>query len=420
MLKNSNNLPIALYGAGRQALWEKKYVESVIGRGGGNIMCFIDADVNKQGTQYLGLPVLSYKEAKSKYGDFCIYVTLGNNLKYAVMNDLLNLGFEKEKILNYEEREQYVGCPMLESQLCIDDAGLICCCHVNEVMNKPPFIKWETNMETAVSKYIDLRDRLINAVRNGETCECSGCCFIKYNSYVSIKKIKSFAYGFNHPCQLSCSYCRAPNAKHPLANQERNRFIQMFDYPKFMECLEKHNLLAPDAVVTFAAGEITINRRKDAIFAATKNYRWIVLTNALIFEEQIAKSGNKLVISVDSGTRETYKLVKGMDAFDKVWANIGRYLEYNTIVVAKYIFLLENSNDADVEGFIQASLKVGVSQIIISSDIFRQTPHTDEQVKLIAKMLNLSKANGILVAVDASFMPNEIERIEKTAMEANI
>jgi len=417
-MKNSNNLPIALYGAGVQAVSAKKYVESMID-GENNIICFIDADVNKQGTQVSGLPVLSYKEAKNKFGDFCIYITPAKP-KYSIINELVDWGFEKEKILNYEECEQYTSCSMLESQLVMNEAGLFFCCRVNETMNSSPTIKWEADMETTVSKYIDLRDRLIDAIKNGKTCECSGCSLIKYDSYASIKKLKSIAYGLNYPCQLSCSYCKAPNARQPLQDQERKHFIQMFDFPKFIECLEKHDLLAPDAIALIAAGEITINRHKDAIFAALKKYKLIVYTNAVIFEEQIAKSGNNLVISVDSGTRETYKLVKGMDAFDKVWANIGKYSEYGTSVTAKYIFLPENSNDADIEGFIQASLKAGVNYIHISSDIDRQTPHTNEQIKLMAKMLNLSKANGILITVDDGYLPNEKEKIYKAAMEANV
>ena len=419
MLKNSNNLPITLYGAGRQAASAKKYVESVIDDGN-NIICFIDADVSKRGKQYLGLPILSYEDAKNKFGDFCIYITTATKLKYSIINELVDWGFEKEKILNYEECEQYTSCSMLESQLIIEERCLFFCCRVNETMNSSPIIKWETDMETTVSKYIDLRDRLINAIRNGKTCECSGCSLIKYDSYASIKKLKSIAYGFNHPCQLSCSYCQHPNAKQPLTNQEQKRFIQAFDFPKFIECLEKHNLLAPDTVITIAAGEITINRKKDAIFAALKKYRLNVLTNAIIFDEQIAKSENNLVISVDSGTRETYKLVKGMDAFDKVWTNIGKYLGYGTSVTVKYIFLPENSNDADVEGFIQASLKAGVNYISISCNILRQTPHTNEQIKLMAKMLNLSKANGILAVIDDTYLPNERENIDKAAMEANV
>lgn len=101
----NHDLPLALYGAGKNAAIEKAAVE----KSGYDPVCFIDADVSKQGCEYLGLPVLSLNEAKRKYGQFNLHVTVGISARFDIFEYLLQQGIQKEKILNYETYERYIG-----------------------------------------------------------------------------------------------------------------------------------------------------------------------------------------------------------------------------------------------------------------------------------------------------------------------
>jgi molybdenum cofactor biosynthesis enzyme MoaA len=121
-------------------------------------------------------------------------------------------------------------------------------------------------------------------------------------------------------------------------------------------------------------------------------------------------AGGGIMISVDAGTRETFKRIKGIDAFDKVWENIKKYYDFGSRMLLKYIFVDENSNDTDVERFIKNVVNIGVSNIAIDRDAFRSRLYSQEQKYLMVKMYKLAKLNGINAFYGGTF--NEYERYE--------
>jgi len=421
---NINHLPVVLYGAGKKAVQEMEIVKNM----GLTPVCFCDTDTTKQGDMYLGLPVLSFEQIKKEYRKFDIYVTPElPTVKHEIFDYLLQQGIARESIINCNE-ERYASCEYLETRLMIDQgygqgAGLFFCCKVNDTINVSPSINWYNNteqleMEDAVSQWIDLRDRTIHAIRNGDPCECAGCSRIATRWWPSEKKLKIVPFGFEFPCQLSCIYCSCGKRM----DGEQRRFMRDFDYRRFVKALDNRGLLSDDTRFTIATGELTINSRKDELLDAIEKYKLTVNTNAIVFDSRVAelttKPGSCLIISIDAGTRKTYKLIKGMDAFNKVWSNVKKYSEHGVNVQVKYIFLPENSNDLDIDGFIQElmTVKAKFSDIvlILSSDMLKQSQHTEEQIRLIAKMYSIARQNNILVVINETFRADEIERIKHT------
>ena len=117
--------PLVLYGAGRNAETEKATLEE---SGEKCFVCFIDADAQKQGTEFLGLPIFSLDEAMAKYGKFNIYVTVAKPLRFEIFAQLMQQGIARENILNYEEIQ--LGCPEIESGLVAAVEGLMFCCRI--------------------------------------------------------------------------------------------------------------------------------------------------------------------------------------------------------------------------------------------------------------------------------------------------
>ena len=410
-------LPLVLYGAGSTAKAEMEFVR----KNGMNPVCFCDADIEKQGTQYLGLPIKSFLQVQEEYNDFIIYVTPLQQTRNEIFLFLLNQGFKRSRILNSDVPSFYSGCPLLESDLAIDSFKLFWCCQMNCKIKQAPVSEYGTFGEDdcgvvdAISRWVKMRDDLIRSIRNDESSECSGCCRItKLAEQPEKKYLRNIHFCFEYKCQLACIYCSCRKN----ISEDKERFMRMFDYKRFVEILEGLDMLNKHTLFNIATEEISINPRKDEILDAVEKYKVMINTNAVIFDKRIAKfgerPGNCFSISPDAGTRETYKLIKGLDVFDKVWGNIMKYAKYGATIYIKYIFQHQNSNDANVEGFLQKvlTIKDGTFVIDISSLLNRRSSFTDRE---LIPIYNLAKQNGLSVYINETYTPEERERVIKAA-----
>lgn len=75
-------------------------------------------------------------------------------------------------------------------------------------------------------------------------------------------------------------------------------------------------------------------------------------------------------VSLDCGTRETFRKIKGVDAFERVVQNLISYsVSASKAIDLKYIFLPGiNDNMSDVDGFIDIVGKCNARTVVISSD----------------------------------------------------
>jgi len=88
--------PLVMYGAGQKAITEMANVK----REGKNPVCFCDTDTAKQGKTYLGLPVMSLRDAESKFGNVDIFITPRESVKEEIYHQLLRQGVSKQRIVN--------------------------------------------------------------------------------------------------------------------------------------------------------------------------------------------------------------------------------------------------------------------------------------------------------------------------------
>lgn len=287
--------------------------------------------------------------------------------------------------------------------------------------DKMPRIQWDckSDMDSMISSYVQMRDNLIHKLRNSESSICEDCPQIERDNYSLDKKIQVLTFEFNSPCQLSCVYCVRRNA---VSNKDMEDLVRHFDYQAFLEILEKRGLISENTLIGIVGGEFSIDPRKQELLNIFDKYRWKILTNAVVFDNALAevggKLGNSMNVSVDAGTRETFKKIKGMDVSDQVWENIRRYIEHGATVDLKYIFLPENSDDENVENFIKKALNARVSTILISANIIKTAPHTDDQIRLMAKMYRLAENNGMTPQIMRGEVPgDDVVKIQKILEE---
>lgn len=153
-------------------------------------------------------------------------------------------------------------------------------------------------------------------------------------------------------------------------------------------------MLANDYGINIAPGEPTLHPERDQLFGSMNSYSNVVNTNLSVFNEQLyeltANKFTKLVVSIDSGTRETFHKVKGRDMFYRICENLSRYSSAGAgVIVLKYVFVPgENDKDEDVDGFAKVCAETGCLIGNISYDYNAPLPIPE---KTAASMRRLKK-----------------------------
>ena len=133
--------------------------------------------------------------------------------------------------------------------------------------------------------------------------------------------------------------------------------------------------------ITIAGGEPCIAPEFNdliQLFLDKKMENIRVLTNATKFSPIVQKGIEEgrinTVISVDSGTRETFIKVKRFDFYDIVWDNIKKYASVQKkpdSVKTKFI-LIPNINDTkeEIDKWIEKSIEAGVKHLAFDVEMF--------------------------------------------------
>jgi sulfatase maturation enzyme AslB (radical SAM superfamily) len=335
-------------------------------------VCFADIDIKKQGLNYHGLPVMNLFDIEN-YKETHIYISVSVPLKYEIQDYLTNeCGIRSEQIINYEAVSYYKSCYYIESAMIISRGEIYTCCYQGDFRPQVlPKVAMRGDIDTSVDDYVDFRDKLIKTHKDGSDSPCNKCAELKYGYWNDEKKVISLAYFAFYPCNLRCSYCDI----HKTIGHDLEReiaFVKDFRYDLYIECLEHKQLISKNAHIEFSAGEIALNPNKVRIFDKIMRYPAILFSNCTTFDEQIceivSKPDSTLITSLDCGTRETYLEIKGADKFDDVVENIRRYKERGNVQL-KYIIILENTDQSDIDGFIRVCAYCGISTVRISCNI---------------------------------------------------
>ena len=229
------------------------------------------------------------------------------------------------------------------------------------------------------------------------------------------------------PCQSRCIYCPAIKYAHTDWRPGTNNV-----YEKVFNALEyaiSIGLVDADAIWTISSGEITIHPYKDRILDIVKNRSASFWTNCFKYDERIADNllknpRSRIHLSIDSGTPETWRKVKGFDNFTEVMGNLIKYYNNSTHseqIALKYI-LLPGVNDSykDYSQLIEIMEKLCIMRLTISRDTFLEYKMTAEENGA------LMKASGLLTAMLThaglkydfhAFSPHEIECIQLHKVE---
>jgi hypothetical protein len=193
------------------------------------------------------------------------------------------------------------------------------------------------------------------------------------------------------------------------------------------------NLIDPNASWQVSSGEIAIHPYKDKIFDLVSDRQTMFYTNCFRFDFQIAANlganpSSSINLSIDSGTAETWRRIKGFDNFGRVVGNLGKYRDSSARpgqITLKYIVLPGlNDGNGDYEGVVALMKALGTGHLTLARDARTKYGHSpeaaEETERLIASAGRLAAmlyANGLTFDM-FTFSPCERKMVVTAAARA--
>jgi MoaA/NifB/PqqE/SkfB family radical SAM enzyme len=222
---------------------------------------------------------------------------------------------------------------------------------------------------------IEYRRSLIKAFKQGDLAmnqDCKNCRRLEYNDWETSEKVTYLNFSsYPAPCNCKCFYCNVWNCKNNSYENCRDDII----VPKFLDILselQSRDLLSENCEYQISPGEITIHPNKEQLLGVFPDLRYRIFTNAIVYDEKIAEilrgGKSEVFVSLDSGTRETYNRVKGLDCFEKVRENLKRYSENGRVFLKFIVFPGINDSDEDFAGFLDIVRNYGGNEFKLARD----------------------------------------------------
>jgi hypothetical protein len=275
-----------------------------------------DADPAKQGRAYKGLfgvPVLSPDDAIAEHPNALFFIS-SMDFRYQIMGQLTASGkLPADRIINWEPIVRRKSCSFFERSIIVYDDGSLMLCWVSD----SPVLPYNGDYNKFAKGFMELRDSLIAGSSDGNLPgPCSACPYVREEWYPKNPKSWWINYYSRSACNFKCAYCGSPThtKKEAEGALELGHAISAF---------REVGLLSDFySVVLSTSGEPTLHPKRQDFYDSFDGYALSINTNGSVFDKGLfalmQEKMVRLVVSIDSGTSETFKKIKGVDQFDKV------------------------------------------------------------------------------------------------------
>lgn len=300
----------------------------------------------------------------------------------------------------------YKSCNIILHGLCFYSNRIVSCCYApcDQINGGIPPLLFEDYKGEIISK-----EKLFAKMHEYSDCfknggcpkECIGCFQIKENDWNEENYINYITITHFSACNADCIYC-----SNNLEPEQRTN--EVYEVLPFLRYLKKEGVIKEDCEIHIGGGELTIYKECDDLLAEfglngkTKIY---VPTNAIKYSENLHKaliSGSAhIIVSLDCGSKKTYKTIKRVDAFDKVIKNLHLYSEKLTQkkISLKYIILPGiNDNIGEFKKFLKIAKEINAYTIVdIDARYLRSVDNKINPLylELAKKMKQISEKMGL-------------------------
>ncbi len=254
----------------------------------------------------------------------------------------------------------YKTCKDLEGSLYVAPNELRSCCqrffHEGKMRGDAKLLDIKESVTPTSDDIKKAREKLFNEIQNDKNEQCKGCIFLKKTEKKPVfsSKITHLSIEHHSVCNLRCSYCSDVYYAGKKSKYNVVEFISFLSKDKSLDNCEQ---------VVWGGGEPTLDKSFEEILEeihkhANPNIYHRVFTNSVRYSEAIPKflkkSLIKITTSIDAGTPETFKKVRGRPKFYNVFENLRTYSKIDpTKITIKYIFTEDNYVEKEIDGFVE-------------------------------------------------------------------
>lgn len=297
------------------------------------------------------------------------YTKKDTNFKYAV-----SLFLNKKTIEDFISELDYcfkteLSCKDLKHSIFLGPSKIIGCCKrfFYEGQMKGDIVLMNNSSDITLDKILDRKLQVEKLINEENFIECKGCPYIERyektkNEKVDYISLENFTY-----CNMRCNYCSPTyyGGKEPS-----------YDTEQIIDQLLNGDYLADGVHIVWGGGEPTLKPKFKEITNNLLNSKKVskvrVLSNSLRFSEGLneiaANEKIRIVTSIDAGTQEKFKEVRGKGEILKVLENLNRYkknINQQENLTLKYIMTEDNYFSDELEEFVKLIKENGFEDNLI-------------------------------------------------------
>ena len=239
--------------------------------------------------------------------------------------------------------------------------------------------------------------KLYENINQGRRTPCTGCPWLRKDVWAPLDKLEISHISIEHHtiCNLRCIYC---------SEMYYGGGEAAYDVKHLFEELSINNAISKKLSIVWGGGEPILLKSFDDVFSTiTDQYKPIhnnVFTNATIYsktlEKYLRKNKASITTSIDAGSVEIYKAIRGRDKLHTVLENLKKYHEAGSDnVTIKYILIFENASEKELSAFIRKIKEYGLEKCSFQiSSNFKDDAITDEIAKAAIVLFNQLKTLG--------------------------
>ena len=284
--------------------------------------------------------------------------------------------------INKFKKKEYLNCDLMKHSLhFFQDEIRTCCANAKGPILYPNYNGENVNWD----KVFKIRQNYVKGINSfvGKSVpsECDNC--YKTRISMSTQKVSDFKnivekvyIQNNMSCNAKCCYCT-------FYDEEKTFRYKVV--PLIKSLIEK-GILSKKAYIFLSGGEITLSPEFEELLELLISHldgRNIdIATSGIKYSQAIenafVNSKLNMLLSLDSGSRETYQKIKGVDAFDIVISNLKSYTDKTDFakknITLKYIIVDElNDNIEEISKFFDVVKTLEIQNVRLDVDSRKYT-----------------------------------------------